>query len=204
MKAIKFIFIFISIVIIILSSCNIDGQIFSDEIYQDTIKQNIGGEIIRNIHYYNDFQSFNYDVKYTYKSKYDSISDIGSGHYYSQQLPVDEQLIKFGKWLIFKTNGDRNKDFIFICDTNTCTWIKYEISPYEIERTALWIEQSIESELNNWDTVSKVKNIDKNGNITILYVYAKKNRIFSFVRGKRKITYKINMETGVPKMTAIS
>jgi hypothetical protein len=34
--------------------------------------------------------------------------------------------------------------------------------------------------------------------------YAKKNRIFSFIRGKRQITYKINLQTGRPEMTDVT
>ena len=204
MKAINFILIGVAI-IISLSSCNKKGQIFSDETYQDTIKQNVGGAIIRNIHYYNDFQSFDYKVSYTYKDKYGSISKIGSSHYYCKRPPVDEQLIQYyNKWLIFKTSGYRDKDFVFICDSNTLVWRKYEMSCSEIESTDLWINQRIESELGNWDNVVKVENIDENGNITVLYVFRKKNGKFPFFRDKRKITYKINKKTGVPEMTTIS
>jgi hypothetical protein len=43
----------------------------------------------------------------------------------------------------------------------------------------------------------------QHGNIIVLYIYAKKNRIFSFIRGKRQITYKINLQTGRPEMTDV-
>jgi len=204
MKTIKFICIFIGIVVlIILSSCYKDGSIFSDEIYQDTIKQNTGGIIIRNIHHYNDFQSIYYQIQYSYKDTHDSLCIIGSGYYRGKRPPQNEQLISVGKWLVFKTSGGKNKDFVFICDSKTRIWIKYEMSYSEIESTDLWMKQHIESAFAG-DTFAKVENIDGNGNITVLYVYAKKNRIFSFSRGKRKITYKINLETGVPEMKVVS
>ena len=216
MKKIKFIFKIIGIIVFchVITGVFIwliypllldkNGNIFADETYQDTIKQNIGGEIIRNIHHYNDLQSFDYVIKYTYKNQKDSISTIGSGHYYCKNLPANEQLIKFGKWLIFKTSGGREYDFVFICDTNTHIWNKYDISPYGIEDEDLWINQHIESDLGNWDSEAKVENIDGNGNITVRYVYAKKDRIFSFIKGKRKIIYKINAKTGTPEMKVIS
>jgi hypothetical protein len=46
-----------------LFSCNDNGEsIFTDEIYNDTIKQNLGGSLIRVIHHSNDHHSFNYDI----------------------------------------------------------------------------------------------------------------------------------------------
>jgi hypothetical protein len=200
----KTIFI-LTIITSTLFSCNDSGEsVFTDKTYQDTIKQNIGGLLIREIHYTDDFHSWINDIKYSYKDKFDSISNIGSGTYYAEEPPKDEQLFHFGKWTVFKTSGDRDKDLLFIYDKDKKIWNEFAISPETIEQTDLWRNKNIDSELHNWDTVSKIDKIDQDGNIIVLYTYAKKNRIFSFIRGKRQITYKINLQTGRPEMTDVT
>ena len=186
-------------------ACNINFEnIFTDETFQDTIKQNIGGELIRIVHHYDDFHSFDYDIKYYYKDKFDSICYIGFGRYHGQKLPKDEQLRQLGNLTVFKTSGDREKDMLFINDNNSKIWTEYEISPKSIEQTDMWKKQNINSQIGNWDTVSKIENIDENGKITVRYIYAKKNRIFSFITGKRLITYKIDLQTGELEMIEVS
>lgn len=190
---------------VILFSCEDNGDnIFTDESYQDTIQQHIGGALIRDIHHYNDIHSYDYDIQYSYLDKSDSVTDIGFGNFHGQEPPKDEQLIRFGKWTIFKTSGGREKDFLFICDNNTKTWRKYEISPEVIEQTNLWKQQQIATQPGNWDTVSKIEKIGKNGNVTVIYTYAKQNRILFFNTGKRKIIFKINLQTSKPEMREIS
>jgi hypothetical protein len=178
-----------------LISCNSTDSIFTDETYQDTIEQNIGGLLIRNIHHYNDFNSFNYDIEYSYKDNNDSINKIGLGSYYGQEPPMDEQLIQIDKWTVFKTSGDRDKDLIFIRDTNN-TWNKYEISSETIQQTVIWKDQNIDAQKANWDNVAKVKQVENNGKVTVLYKFAKNKRIFSFMKEKRQVEYKINLQTG--------
>ncbi|MCF8328169.1 MAG: hypothetical protein K9I29_07715 [Bacteroidales bacterium] len=188
-----------------LISCNSTDSVFTDETYQDTLRQNIGGLLIREIHHYNDFNSYNYDIEYSYKDKHDSIYKIGSGSFYGQEPPKDEQLIRLGKWTVFKTSGDRDKDLIFIGDTNN-VWIKYEISSETIQQTEAWKEQNIDAQVANWDNVAKVKEIENNGKVIVLYKYAKNKRIFSFLTGKRQIEFKINLQTGelrIDKITEI-
>jgi hypothetical protein len=200
----KTIFI-LTIITSTLFSCNDSGEsVFTNKTYQDTIKQNIGGLLIREINYTDDFHSWINDIKYSYKDKFDSISNIGSGTYYAEEPPKDEQLFLFGKWTVFKTSGDRDKDLIFIYDKDRKIWNEFAISPETIEQTDLWRNKNIDSELHNWDTVSKIDKIDQDGNIIVIYTYAKKNRIFSFIRGKRQITYKINLKTGRPEMTDVT
>ena len=82
--------------------------------------------------------------------------------------------------------------------------MEYEISPKIIEQSNLWKKQNIASQLDNWDTVSKIEKIDKQGNVTVSYTYAKKNGMFFFKTGKRQITFKINLQTGEPEMTEVS
>ena len=187
--------IILSFLLLGLISCNSVDSVLTDETYQDAIKQNIGGLIIRNIHHYNDFQSNNYDIEYLYKDTQDSISKIGSGSFYGQEPPKDEHLIKLSNLTVFKTSGDRDKDFVFICKRNNI-WKKYEISSKTIQPTELWRNQNIDAQIANWDNVAKVIEIDNSGKLTVLYKYAKNKRIFSFMTGKRKIEYKINPQTG--------
>jgi hypothetical protein len=195
----------LTIFIFTLFSCNDTGEsVFTDEKHQDTLRQNIGGSLIRNIHYTNDFQSYIYDIEYSYLDKQDSVYKIGLGSFYGQEPPKDEQLIRLGKWTIFKTSADRDKDLLFICDNDIKTWTKFEISPKTIEETGLWKEQNIDSQIDNWDTVSKIDKIEANGNIIVNYTYAKKNRIFTFITGERQITYRINSQTGIPEIKSVT
>ena len=191
--------ILISTILIIfsLTACNFSSEnIFTDETYQDTIKQNIGGSLIRNIHYYDDFTSAIYDIEYSYKDKLDSVCKIGTGSYYSKQPPKNEQLIRFDKWKIFKTSGDRDKDLLFICESNSKIWTEYEISPEKIEQSELWKKQKIDSRTDNWDSVAKVKKIDSNGEITVVYTFVRRKFIPFFKTGKRKVIYNLNKNTG--------
>ena len=186
----------LSLLLFGLISCNTPDSVLTDETYQDTIKQNVGGDLIREIHHYNDFSSFNYDIEYSYKDKYDSICKIGSGSFYGQEPPKKEQLIQLGEWTVFKTSGDRDKDFIFICDKNSNVWTKHEISPETIEQSVLWKSKKIDSQVNNWGSVSKIEKVDLNGNIIVIYTYPKEDRIFTFLTDKSQITYKINVSSG--------
>jgi hypothetical protein len=187
-----------------VTSCNNSGKsVLTDKYYSDTINQKNGGKLIRDIHYWDTFHSWDYEIKYSYKDKFDSIYVIGSGNYHGQEIPKDDQLIQVNKWTIFKTSRSRDADVIFVWNKNSNTWTEYEISPETIEQTDIWKKQKINSQLDNWDTVSKIKKIDENGNITVLYTFAKKNRIFSFITSKRQINYRINLQTGRPELTEI-
>jgi hypothetical protein len=192
-------FFILALILVTLFSCN-NSDIFTDKVYDDSIKQNIGGVLYRGVHFSDDIHSYDYDIKYSYEDKSYSINDIGLGNYHGEEPPTDEQLIRFGKWTIFKTSGGWNKDRLFICGNGTKTWTEYEISPETIEKADLWKEQNIDSQVGNGGTSSKIKAID-NDNVTVLYTYAKKNGIFS---GKRLITYKINIQTGKAEMTKVS
>jgi hypothetical protein len=186
-----------------LISCNSTDSIFTDETYQDAIKQNIGGFLIRDIHHYDDFNSVIYDIEYSYKDKNDSVSKIGLGSFYGPEPPKDEQLIRVDKWTVFKTSGDRDKDFVYIGNSSN-TWTKYEISPETIEQQDLWKAQKIDTRTDNWDSVSKVKKIDSNGNVTVVYTFVREKFIPFFKTGKRNLIYSINKITSRLEMTKIS
>ncbi len=198
-------FYIFTIMVATLFSCENKGEsVFTNKTYRDSLEQNAGGVLIRKIHYTDDLHSWIHVVKYFYKDKFGTISYIGSGSYYAEEPPNDEQLIRFGKWTVFKTSGDRDKDLIFINENYTKNWRRYEISPMTIEQSDLWKEHNIDSQIENWDTVSKVKEIDKDGNVTVLYTYAKKNRIFTFITGKRQIMFEVNRQTGIIEMTRVA
>ncbi len=192
----------LSFLLLGLISCNSTDSVFTDETYQDTIKQNIGGFLIREIHHYDDFHSYNYDIEYLFKDKNDSIYKIGLGSFYGQEPPKDEQLIRIDKWIIFKTSGDRDKDFIYIGNSSNI-WTKYEISPETIEQQDLWTAQKIDTRTDNWDAVSKIKNIDSNGNVTVVYTFVREKFIPFFKTGKRKVIYSLNNINGRLEMTKI-
>ncbi len=186
-----------------LISCNSSNSVFTDETYQDTIKQNIGGLLIRNIHHYDDFNSWIYDIDYLVDNKSDSLKVIGSGSFYCQKPPKDQQLIKLDKWIILKTCSDRNADVIFICDSSFRLVSKNIISPKTIEQEDLWKSQNIESSMDNWDSVAKIEQIDSKGQISVIYTYAKKKRIPFFKTSKRKLIYSIDNGVGRLKLTKV-
>jgi len=195
-----------TVLLLIFVTCSCAWEnVFTDETYQDSLDQNIGGQLIRNIHHYNDFHSFIYDIEYFYKNGSDSIY-IGKGSYFGKKPPENEQILKIenSNWLVFQTSDDRDKDLLFISNDTSKIWKKHEISPFTIESTDLWKQQNIDSSIDNWDSVSKVSKIDLNGYIIVWYTYAKKNRVFSFQIGKRKIVYAIDLQTGEPQIIEIS
>jgi hypothetical protein len=177
-------------------------NIFIDKTYQDTIKQNIGGLLIRDIHYSEDIHSYDSYIKYLYKL--DNTYIIGSGNYHGQEIPKDEQLIQFYNWIILKTGNSFNGDKIIIGDVKTKLWIEYEISPQTIEQDSIWQKQNVNSEPNNGDSNVTIENIKANGEFSVIYKFAKKNRIFSFMTSKRRINYTINIQTGQPEMKIVS
>jgi hypothetical protein len=197
--------IFISTVFLLsLTACdNFVKNALTDKTYIDTLKQNIGGELIRNIHYSNDFHSWDYDIQYSYINKFDSIYNIGSGNYHGQALPADEQLFQLDKWTILKTNNGFHCKII-VGDLKTNNLTEYEISPQTIEEDPVWQRQNISSNPNNGDSKVTIENIETNGEFSVVYKFAKKNRIFSFMTGKRRVHYKTNLLTGKPEMTTIS
>ena len=187
-----------------LTACdNFVKNALTDKSYTDTLKQNIGGELIREIHYSDDFQSWDYDIQYLYKDKLDSIHKIGSGNFHGQELPKEEQLLQLNNWTILKTNdGFRCK--VIIEDLTTNNIAEYEISPETIEQNIIWQRQNISSNPNTGDSKVTIDTLKTNGEFSAVYKFAKKNRVFSFMTDVRKINYKINAQTGKPEMTDIS
>lgn len=68
----------------------------------------------------------------------------------------------------------------------------------------MWKKQNISTKIDNWDTVAKIEKIYPDGTITVKYKYRKGNAVTNFQNGKRRITFKLNSETGCPEMNNIS
>ena len=191
---------------LLLTNC---GNVFSNETYQDSIEQNIGGLLIRNIHHSNDQFSYQYSIEYFYKKTDSDSIFIGYGLYHAERPPDNEQILKTENRFVFKTSGYRN-DLLFIYDDSLKVWIKHEISPQRIEETELWKNLNINSCVGNYNSFSRISKIDENGYITIWYIYARGDKRMNNIRtGKRKtdqrkIIYKINPQTGIPEIVEIS
>ena len=111
--------------------------------------------------------------------------------------------MQIDKWKIFKVSKDRDADLLFVYNNSDKTWTKYEISPKSIEQTDMWKMKNIDSQVDNWDSVAKIENIDATGKISVIYTFPKKNRIVRFFNQKRKVIYKINRQTCKIEMTQI-
>lgn len=90
---------------------------FGPEYETVVINQNIGGELICNSVYTADLQSYYFDIKYTYCFAGDTIN-IGSGYYYGKEWKKEEQLHKYGNYLLLKTSANRFYDNLLIANNN--------------------------------------------------------------------------------------
>ena len=124
----------------------------TDKRYTETIAQKIGGQLICNVHFYDDFSSSDYDIEYSFKDEQDSIHKIGTGRYSGQEWPKDEQLFKLEHWIILKTSKDRDADKLIVGDIQANSWTEYEISPEAIERDDFWEKEKVNSDSDNFDS----------------------------------------------------
>jgi hypothetical protein len=196
--------IILIILLLGLISCNSTDSVFSDETYQDTIKQDIGGLLVRDIQYTNDFHSWDYDIKYFYKDKRDSFFVVGTGNYHGQDLPKNEQLIQINKWIVLKTGDSGYGDKIIIGNLQNNIWTEYLINPKTIEKDIVWQKYNISSEPDNGDSYSKIEAIESTGKFSAIYRFAKKDRIFSFMTGEGRVDYIINIQSGGIEMIEVS
>jgi len=200
------------LLIMSLSSCNfLESSMvaFTEEALTDTtftteIPQKIGGTLICEVDYSNDFHSWDYHIDYKYKDKANQVLALGSGLYSGEEWHKKEQIQLVGDWAILKTSSNRNSDKLIIGKiTNSEKWNEFDFSPQTIESEKIWQNKNINSEPNNYDSKAKVVDIDTKGIITVNYNFAKKDRIFSFMEGERKILYRVNVVTGKPQMAGI-
>ena len=196
-------FITISFLLSLAACDDFVKNALTDKTYKDTLKQNVGGELFRDIHYSDDFQSWDYDIQYSYKDKFNSIYIIGSGNFHGQEIPNDEQLLQINKWTVLNTD-DGFHCKIIVGNLNENIFTTYEISPQTIEQDLVWKNQNIKSNPNTGDSKVIFENMKTNGELSVIYKFAKKDRIFSFITGQRKVNYKLNIKSGRLEMTNVS
>jgi len=176
---------------------------FGPEYDKAVIKQKIGGTLICSSVYTADIHSWDYDVTYKYKAINDSVYEIGSGCYQGKEWEKNEQLKKFGEWLILKTSSTRDSDKLIIGKLGWKTWSEYVFSPQSIEDNEMWKIKKINSTPYNYDSYSKIEKINSDGIIIVMYHFRKVDNKFPIENGKRYIKYKIDIETGKPEMVKI-
>ena len=113
-------------------------------------------------------------------------------------MQMDEQLIKYKDWIILQVG-----DSVIIGSLILNKWDKYDFSPKEIEAHSLWINNKVNSSPDNGSSFVRIEKINTEGEITIFYTYAIKDRIFSFMVGKKLVKYQINLSTGIPEMKEV-
>ncbi|MFT3796518.1 hypothetical protein [Flavobacterium sp.] len=195
---------YISILFIsILISCQ--GKVedlLQDKTYVETLPQKIGGKLICNVHYWDDFQQAVHEIKYTYVDKNGINYNLGSGKF-EKGWNKEEQLIQIKKWTILHTENSRNSDKLIIGDMSSNEWNDFIISPDIIEEIPIWKEKDIDSSPNNYDSTAKITKLKNNGEFIVTYKFAIKDRTFNFQNGERKLHYKLNFQTGIPKLVKI-
>lgn len=167
------------------------------------IPQDIGGSLICNSVHTSDFHSFDYDITYKYEFDDDSIYYCGTGSYQGVNWKKNEQFLKYGKWIILKIPNSRDSDKLIIGNIMTKQFNEFVFSPENIEREVKWIECGIETRLDNWDTVSKILDIDSNGYFTVKYTYRKEGKSPFKNNGRRKLIYQIDKNSGKPELKSI-
>ena len=155
-------FITISFLLSLAACDDFVKNALTDKTYKDTLKQNVGGELFRDIHYSDDFQSWDYDIQYSYKDKFNSIYIIGSGNFHGQEIPNDEQLLQINKWTVLNTD-DGFHCKIIVGNLNENIFTTYEISPQTIEQDLVWKNQNIKSNPNTGDSKVIFENMKTNG-----------------------------------------
>ncbi len=169
------------------------------------IKQNIGGYLIANSVYNADFHSWNYDISYLYKTSDNKIYNIGEGNIEGpREWKKDEQLIEYKDWFILKTSYYNNdKIIVRSWNLNSDKKIDYIFSPDEIEKEPIWMSKNINSSPDYYDSFTRINSINSEGEITVLYNYAIKDRILSSMTSKKLLKYQINFITGIPELKEV-
>ena len=209
----KLLYIITLFILVILSGCDflekrvadfVDNAL-TDTTYIVSIPQDIGGELLCNVNYSDDFHSWDYYVDYNYINGKGDTIEVGSGRYSGRNWKENEQILTIGSCYILKSGSDRKSDKLLIGqkDSNE-KWKEYIFSPNSIEKEELWKSKKIDSNPNNGDSEVRIEIVETNGSIIINYVFAKKDRVFAFMTGRRKIIYSLDLDTGIPYLTEIS
>lgn len=194
-KILKIVFILVGLTLIYFLFLNMDSG-FGPDYKSLEIKQNIGGYLIVDSVYNADIHSWTYDLAYKYKSPDNKIYDLGTGRIYGPlEWTENEQLIKYKDWITLQVGNS-----IIVGSLNSNKWDKYDFSPKDIEEQPLWINSKVNSSPDNGSSFVRIQTISTDGEITILYTYAIKDRTFSSEIGKKIVKYEINPLTGIPEM----
>ena len=179
-------------------------EVLTDTTFTKEIPQKIGGTLICEVNYSDDFHSWDYHIDYKYKDTANQVLPLGSGLYSGKDWHKKEQIQLIGDWAILKTSSNRDSDRLIIGKINsTEKWNEFNFSPETIEAEKLWQDADINSEPNNYDSKVTVGDIDLKGIISVNYTFAKKDRTLSFMNGERKVLYMIDSVTGKPQMKRI-
>lgn len=165
------------------------------------IAQDVGGTLVCNSTYNADHHSWQYDVKYQYKTAYDSTINIGYGSYHGREWNKNEQLIKYKDWYILKTGNWGRSDKVLIGKLDSTKWIDYPFTPEKIEQNEIWKSKQIHS-LLNWCCAETYVETIRNGEIIVEYKY-RVSETETSKYGIRKVFYIIDEQTGMPVMYKI-
>ena len=165
------------------------------------IDQNIGGKLICQSVYNADIHSWQYEIDYVYKDRTGVKILLGDGTYYGREWKKDEQLIKFGNWIVLKTGSWYGSDRIILKNLQTNSSNKFDFNDKFIENDSLWKAQRILSLLDYCCSESFVDKISKN---TVIVKYKfRTEKTLTNLYDKRFVTYKIDSITGGIKMIKI-
>ncbi|MEO9474104.1 MAG: hypothetical protein ABJG41_01165 [Cyclobacteriaceae bacterium] len=204
---------FITLITLVLSSCSyIDKQAnnyiqnaLTDTTFVEVIPQNVGGNLICEVRYWDDFSEVTREINYIYESTDNIRYSIGKGVYSNKTWTKNEQIQRIGNWNLLKTSFGPDSERILIGQLrDSSEWMEFEFSPESVENENLWKQQKTNSNPNNYDSKVEILSIDTSGEIIAEYKYAEKGRIFSFITGQRKLLYALTQENGHPILTSVS
>jgi hypothetical protein len=178
-----------------------DGAGFGPKYETVKIKQNIGGKLICESVYNADIHSWQFDIDYKYINNNGDTLDFENGSYYGREWEKDEQIKKYNNWLILKTGAWYGSDKLIIKNILSDTTKVFDIDNQFIENDSLWKAKNIKSLLNYCCAETFIENI--NGNEISLKYKFRTDENLTNKYGERRITYKIDTETGSIKMTDI-
>lgn len=174
---------------------------FGPEYDSVVIEQKIGGKLLCESVYTADMHEWQYDVSYEYVATPGDTIDLGSGSYYAREWTKDEQLIRSNKWLILKTGNWSGSDRVIMKNLQTQEELIYNLDDEFIERDSLWKVQKVKSLTDYCCAESYIEKISDK--IIIIRYRFRIDENMSDKYDERKITYRINGESGNLKMIKI-
>jgi len=191
----------IILIILIIGFFLMFKKAFGPDNYSVIITQKIGGNLVCDVTYSADIQSWYYDIDYKYINSDGKTFDFGKGFYHSIDWNKNDQLYKYKNWTILPTGNDYGAIKIIAFDLINNKKSEFTIDPHSIENDSLWKSKNIES-LLTWSP-SKVEfdTIIKNKIITE-YTY-RIDRKETDKLETRKIEFGLDQTNGILKMKGI-